>query len=49
MGEIPLYSKGSLHHSEEYSLLDPTAFRGVRDQIRATFGPKVNCVRQVDF
>jgi len=49
MGEIPLYSKGSLHHSVEYSGFDPEVFRGVRDRICTTFGPTVNFVRQVDF
>ena len=33
----------------EYEGFDPAEFRGLRDQICTTRGPKVNCLRQVDF
>ena len=36
-------------HSVEYEGFNASDIRGLRDQICSAFGPKVNCVRQVDF
>ena len=36
-------------HSVKLEDFDPAKIRGVRDQICTTKGPKVNCVRLVDF
>jgi len=36
-------------HSVEFEEFVPSRFGGLRGQIGTTQGPKVNCVRQVDF
>jgi len=36
-------------HSLEHAGFDPAEFHGVRDRICTTYGPKVDCLRQVDF
>ena len=36
-------------HSVESEGFNASDIRGLRDQICSAFGPKVNCVRQVDF
>ena len=41
--------KQAIGHSVDFEGFDPADFRGVRDQICTTYGPKLNCARQVDF
>jgi len=36
-------------HTVEFAGFVPPEFWGIRDQICTTWGPKVNCVRRVDF
>ena len=40
---------GGRGHTVEYEAFSPSEFRGIRDQICTTQGPKVYCTRQVDF
>jgi len=43
------FQRGLTDHSAEFEGFVASDIRGLRDQICTTFGPKVNCVRQVDF
>ena len=47
---VPAMNSASrIYHTVDYEGFVPFNFGGLRDQICTSYGPKVDCVRQVDF